>query len=76
MKDFEVTSMPDHINPVSSSAEVAPTTPVSTQKSQKSTSDRVAVQDSVKISDAGKAASQAHSTQKSNGDADHSGNGR
>jgi len=71
--------MPAHVNGVTSSTEVAPTTLPSTQKpktSQKSTNDRVAVQDSVRISDAGRAASQVHSTQKQNGDADHSGNGR
>ena len=71
--------MPAHVNAVTSSTAVAPTTPSPTLKpktSQKSTNDRAAVQDSVRISDAGKAASQAHSTQKQNGDADHSGNGR
>ena len=71
--------MPAHVNAVTSSTEVAPTTPRPTQKpktSQKSTSDRVAVQDSVNISDAGRAASQTHPTQKQGGNADHSGNGR
>jgi hypothetical protein len=71
--------MPAHVNAVPSSTEVAPTTPSPTLKprtSQRSTSDRVAVQDSVKISDAGRAASEAHSTQKQNGDADYTDKGR
>jgi hypothetical protein len=68
--------MPAHINSVTNSVPAAATTTLPAEKpksTEKPATNRTPSQDSVKISDAGSAASQAQSAQKSTGDADHDG---
>lgn len=67
--------MPAHINSVTNSAQVAPAAtiqpPAKPKNTEKPAAGQALAQDSVKISTAGRAASQAQPTQKSSGDVDH-----